>query len=55
VITGLTLIFVAFKLVGVIDWSWLWVLSPLWIGIPMQFLILIATALVGDFLGRRSK
>lgn len=24
-------IFVALKLVGVLTWSWLWVLSPLWL------------------------
>lgn len=34
----LTVIFVVLKLVGVIAWSWLWVLSPLWIG----FLLLVA-------------
>ena len=27
----LTLIFITLRLCGVIDWSWLWVLSPLWI------------------------
>ena len=27
----LTIIFVVLKLVGVISWSWLWVLSPLWL------------------------
>ena len=26
----LTLIFVVLKLVGVIKWSWLWVLAPMW-------------------------
>ena len=31
-ITGvLTIVFVVLKLVGVIAWSWWWVLSPLWI------------------------
>ena len=30
--TGLLqLLFIALKLVGVIDWSWIWVLSPRWI------------------------
>lgn len=29
----LTIVFVVLKLVGVITWSWLWVLSPLWISI----------------------
>lgn len=27
----LTLIFITLKLCSVIDWSWWWVLSPLWI------------------------
>ena len=29
----LTLIFIVLKLVGVINWSWVWVLSPVWISI----------------------
>ena len=28
----LTLIFVVFKLLGKITWSWWWVFAPLWIG-----------------------
>ncbi len=31
--------FVVLKLCGVIDWSWWWVLSPLWI--PLGILVLI--------------
>lgn len=27
----LGIIFIALKLVGIINWSWLWVLSPIWI------------------------
>lgn len=27
----LTIAFVVLKLVGIIKWSWLWVLSPIWI------------------------
>lgn len=30
--TILTIIFIVLKLCKVINWSWLWVLSPLWIG-----------------------
>ena len=26
------LIFMTLKLIGVIDWSWWWVTSPLWVG-----------------------
>lgn len=31
--TLFTAIFVVLKLVGVIDWSWWWVFSPVWISI----------------------
>ena len=34
----LTIVFITLKLTGVIDWHWLWVLSPLWIGLGL-FLI----------------
>lgn len=37
-------VFVVLKLTGVIDWSWLWVASPLWIpaAVIILFLTLIA-------------
>jgi Flp pilus assembly protein TadB len=37
----LLVVFVVLKLVGVVDWSWLWVLSPLWIPILLALLIFI--------------
>jgi hypothetical protein len=36
----LTTIFVVLKLIGVIDWPWVWVLSPLWIGFLAGCLII---------------
>lgn len=39
---ALTLIFIVLKLCGVIDWSWLWVLSPIW----LSFLIVIAIIII---------
>lgn len=27
----LTIVFIVLKLTNVIDWSWIWVLSPIWI------------------------
>lgn len=35
----LTIIFVVLKLLHVINWSWIWVFSPVWI--PMIFWLLI--------------
>lgn len=43
--TVVLIIFVILKLVGVINWSWWWVLSPLWIDIAIlliAILILVA-------------
>lgn len=40
--TLLLVLFIGLKLGGVINWSWWWVLSPLWIGL----VILVIAALV---------
>jgi hypothetical protein len=45
----LTLIFIVLKLVGVINWSWWWVLSPLWIGFLLIFIIIFLVFLVRSF------
>ena len=31
-VTLLAVLFIGLKLAGIITWSWLWVLSPLWLG-----------------------
>jgi hypothetical protein len=41
--TGLlTIVFITLKLLGVINWSWWWVLSPLWISFGISLVILTA-------------
>jgi hypothetical protein len=35
----LLVVFIVLKLLGVIDWSWWWVLSPLWISLIIVGLI----------------
>lgn len=37
-------VFAALKLLGVISWSWLWVLSPLWI--PVALLAALMTGVL---------
>jgi hypothetical protein len=41
---ALTIVFICLKLTKTIGWSWLWVLSPLWI----SFLVVIAIAAIYD-------
>ena len=45
--TGLLqLVFIVLKLCGIIDWTWLWVLSPTWIGILLVIAIVIIIAIL---------
>lgn len=37
----LSLIFIVLKLLGHVDWSWGWVLLPLWGSFALYFLILL--------------
>ena len=39
--TILTLVFITLKLCNVISWSWLWVLSPLWISVLIVLVLLL--------------
>lgn len=42
----LTIIFIVLKLIGVIEWSWVWVLSPLWISVGLSLAIYLIGMLV---------
>lgn len=50
---ALTIAFIVLKLCGVIEWSWAWVLAPLWIPIAIVgaiFLIMIIIITISDHL-----
>ena len=38
----LTILFVALKLLGHIEWSWWWVLSPIWISTSVGIVLIVA-------------
>lgn len=42
----LTIVFITLKLLGKIDWSWWWVLSPLWIPVGVVIVILLIVGIV---------
>ena len=42
----LTLVFIVLKLTGVINWSWIWVLSPLWISAILILICIIILCLI---------
>jgi len=44
----LTIVFIVLKLLKVIAWSWVWVLSPLWICIAAVVIISIIAVIVAS-------
>lgn len=42
----LTVVFIVLKLCGLISWSWIWVLSPIWISASLSIAILIIVTVV---------
>lgn len=36
---GLTILFIILRAVNVIDWAWLWVLSPMWITVSVIIIL----------------
>jgi len=42
----LTIVFVVLKLTHNIDWSWLWVLSPLWIPSVLCVAIIVCLSII---------
>ncbi len=48
------IVFLILKLVGVITWSWVWVTSPIWIGVILGILVLIAIELLKAYLEKKS-
>lgn len=45
----LTIVFIVLKLTNVIDWKWIWVLSPLWISV---ILVIIVFAVLLSFINK---
>ena len=42
----LTIVFIVLKLLNVIDWSWWWVLSPLWISFGLSILVIVIIVII---------
>jgi len=49
----LLVVFIGLKLTHVIDWSWWWVLSPLWIGFGLFLLVGAFMGVIAAWVNRR--
>lgn len=43
---ALFLVFLVLKLTGVVDWSWLWVTAPLWLGFVLVAAVVAILGLI---------
>ena len=48
--TVLGIVFIVLKLIGLIEWSWVWVLAPFWIGAIITILALVV-GLIASLIG----
>lgn len=51
--TTLGLVFIVLKLLDIITWSWLWVLSPFWIPFIIGIVIILSIILVKSYLRKK--
>jgi membrane protein YdbS with pleckstrin-like domain len=52
---ALTILFIGLKLGHVIDWSWWWVLSPLWISFALVVLVILVVLIAVAPSARKSR
>lgn len=49
----LQIVFIVLKLCKIIDWPWVWVLSPMWISAIIVFVVLVFAILIHKFLRKQ--
>jgi hypothetical protein len=52
---ALLLIFITLKLTNIIDWSWWWVLGPIWIPLLLAGLVILIAIIIGIIIGLKFK
>jgi hypothetical protein len=48
----LTIVFIALRLTGYINWPWIWVLSPLWISLLVAIVLITAAVIIAVIANR---
>ncbi len=53
IVSILTIIFIVLKLKGIIDWLWIWVISPIWISILLVAMAFAVILIAGRLKNRK--
>lgn len=51
----LTIVFIVLKLLNIINWSWWWVLAPLWLPVGIILIIALIFIIIGCVMNRKLK
>ena len=51
----LTIVFIVLKLLNIINWSWWWVLAPLWLPVGIFLIIALIFIIIGCVMNRKLK
>lgn len=51
----LTIVFIVLKLLNIIDWSWWWVLAPLWLPVGIFLIIALIFIIIGCVMNKKLK
>lgn len=54
-IEALQIVFIVLKLIKVINWNWVWVLSPTWIPLLITIICLLIVRIIYKIEGRNEK
>lgn len=49
----LTIVFIVLKLTGYIKWSWIWVLSPIWIPTVIVIILFVVIYITENFIKKQ--
>ena len=49
----LTIVFVVLRLTKYIDWSWWWVLAPLWVPVALVIAVVFILGVIGVIIDKR--
>jgi hypothetical protein len=57
-VLAVTIVFIMLKIFNIVDWEWIWVVSPILIGVVLEvvlFVIVFVCGLIDMFLVRKKK
>lgn len=49
----LTIVFFVLKIIGILDWSWVWVFAPIWIFVGTALIMIVTIVIISFIIMRK--